>query len=277
MRSQARPAAFTLVELLVVIGIIALLVALLLPTLNKVRAQSRQVKCLSNIRQIGIADQMYGQDYPRQHLPGYWGWSAPGAGWDPSTAPTPAASGPRMYWFQVPTFYNVFKSLDQYHYPAGTCCPDSVLSEKNGNQYGFTIQESYGMNSTQLPGLIASLAPAYWNQYYRALVVAPSEKVFFTDSTSEFVSCSTSTTTPNSTLRYLETSYAGQDWSGEIHQPPHFGGAVAYRHNKGANVLFFDGHAEWMSYSDLRYDPATMSTSTNAPVPQLRRWRTSAQ
>ena len=71
--------------------------------------------------------------------------------------------------------------------------------------------------------------------------------------------------------------YSGENWSGEIHEAPHFGGAVAYRHNNGANVLFFDAHAEWMPYSELRYDPATMSTSTNAPVPELRRWRVSAQ
>jgi prepilin-type processing-associated H-X9-DG protein/prepilin-type N-terminal cleavage/methylation domain-containing protein len=272
-----RSRGFTLVELLVVIGIIALLVAILLPALNRVRAQARQVKCLSNIRQIGIADQLYAAEFPRQHLPAYWGYTAPSGGWDPGTPPLIPASGPRMYWFQVPTFANVFKSLDLYHYPAGACCPDALLSAQNSNQYGSTLHESYGMNSTQLPGLATTLAPDYWNQYFRTLVIAPSEKVYFADATSEFVSCSTSSTTPNSTLRYFETNYNGEDWSGEIHHPPHFGGAVAYRHNKGANLLFFDGHAEWMAYSELRYDPTSMSTSTGSPVPALRRWRVSAQ
>jgi prepilin-type N-terminal cleavage/methylation domain-containing protein len=72
-RHRPAPRAFTLIELLVVIAIIAILAAILFPVFAQAREKARAISCLSNLRQIGLATQMYLQDYDETY-PSGWGW-----------------------------------------------------------------------------------------------------------------------------------------------------------------------------------------------------------
>src|SRR5215218_3224774 len=67
---QRRRRGFTLIELLVVIAIIAILAAILFPVFAQAREKARQATCLSNCKQIGLASNMYVQDYD-ETFPGH--------------------------------------------------------------------------------------------------------------------------------------------------------------------------------------------------------------
>ncbi|HEY1683953.1 MAG TPA: DUF1559 domain-containing protein [Tepidisphaeraceae bacterium] len=129
---MGRRSAFSLVELLVVIGIIAVLMSMLLPSLNRAREQAKQVQCASQLRQVGNAMMGYAS-MNRGFYPGWSGWQVfgdygtkldgtgddeAGPGWTEELIPY---MGPGTAVYHCPNFqpeqtFNYFNSVCWIHY-----------------------------------------------------------------------------------------------------------------------------------------------------------------
>ncbi len=254
MSRRARQ-GFTLIETLVVIGMVAVLIGTLLPAITSSRKSARTVRCLASLRQLSIVDQIYQGEFRGWHLPAYWGWSPSGTGWNPNTPPTIPASGPYQSWANVPLVYRTLgpgKTSGRFY--RQILCPDAPLAQTDGtDKLGYGIGLSYGMNQTQLPGYAVAGGPDYFNAWRSAQVRSPSQKIQWTDA----IGAVTIGGTPNPTLRYFLPTW------GEVHYPPDHTSIVAYRHHRGACAAYYDGHAEWSTYTALVYDPTVARTTFN--------------
>jgi prepilin-type N-terminal cleavage/methylation domain-containing protein/prepilin-type processing-associated H-X9-DG protein len=222
--------AFTLVELLVVIGIIGLLVSILLPSLNKARRSAKTVQCLSNLRNFGQAQAMYAAQWKNWGVPHIMG---PG-GLTPNI---------RSNWYENQFFRRALGIKDDKteRYPTNLLCPESNKSLLNANAQGGQIQFSYGQNATNMYEEPKQTGTAVFNNItFRGLklnkVRNSATKIEFADAMDWNVQASRSNSY-NKVTGYDEWRISGAD------------NYVAYRHSPKfdlINIMFWDGHAETM-------------------------------
>lgn len=105
--------AFTLVELLVVIGIIAVLIGMLLPALGKARESARAAKCLSNLKQIGLGFAMYENAY---------------GGYVPAGMTSYTNTGDPADWIALITPLVTRQSMKSYDFSAMLRCPSNLYA-----------------------------------------------------------------------------------------------------------------------------------------------------
>jgi prepilin-type N-terminal cleavage/methylation domain-containing protein/prepilin-type processing-associated H-X9-DG protein len=238
MRLGKSRAAFTLVELLVVIGIIAILIGFLLPALNKARRAGVTTACLSQLRQIGIGMNIYAVE---------------SKGWFPSCGGNRdfrLASGAMILsWPErlvisgaikqsMPGGWSYYDTNGSRQYPHSGkgvfLCPGwgSGADEGGSDRPG---SHGYAYNPWVSPDGNSS---APYIAMFTKLRKLPKGKVVCTDGYMRLYGLLDQ--------QYVRTNGPPfRNWQGTMVNPSPYEFGIYLRHNNGANYLFTDMHAEW--------------------------------
>lgn len=230
--------AFTLVELLVVIGIIAVLISILLPSLSKARQAAIKVQCASNMRQMGMGVALYAND---------------------NQGSMPYQTGD-VWWFGDPNRYNSSDpaTFKDYHSVMGYLIQMGIINEKNAacplaeyapgwwdggvtwynTNYVFSGMAIYDMKYqirklSRIPNSSEFILAQEANFKYPKTTLVPW-KNWWGDIV--YTNWQTPSTDPGTNGAWMEYS--------SIHG---YGGGMV-----GGNLLFCDGHVEFRSINDVR-------------------------
>lgn len=242
---------FTLVELLVVIGIIAVLMGILLPTLSRARIQARGLRESAACRELLKAYLLYAQDHRGSLLPGHLNYT-PAWNDDRGVLLSPAEVARRWPWrlvmyLKLPLFGTLLVN-DQEEHLANRGMP--MWS------YFVSLQPSFGLNFHNLGGdLAAPETDAAGVARKMNNVLRPSQMIVF--ASSRFIAEGGYTQGFHRIVPPTKVAEApaGFGWISDEYndtETPVAWGFISQRYNGRAVVGFFDSHVEMLSVSDLR-------------------------